>query len=107
MRDLTFRRRRGISTVPELTVGFQGMLGLNLDTTIYVLFQRQFMELFTGHIAIIISNYLVYEMAQNFVIWTVCRSQTQLVVPVLKVRQIKIWSLNPSVHFSRQLNVIH
>ena len=29
------------------------------------------MELFAGHIALISSNYLVYEMSQNFVIWTV------------------------------------
>jgi len=27
MQDLMFRRRRGISTVPELTAGFQGLLG--------------------------------------------------------------------------------
>jgi hypothetical protein len=54
-----------------MRAGFQGMIGLNLDTTIDVSFQRQLMELFTGHIALIISNYLVYEMSQNFVIWTV------------------------------------
>jgi hypothetical protein len=44
---------------------------LNVEATIDVSSQRQFMELFTSHIARISSNYLVYVISQNFVILTV------------------------------------
>jgi hypothetical protein len=68
MRVIVFRRRRARNfCITWADSRFSRPARLILVTTIDVLIQRQFMELFTAHIARISSNSLVYEMSQNFV----------------------------------------